>query len=339
MSEQKITTAPVPFKKLAEQPELLSGGHRLCAGCAESMIVRQVLMASRYPVVVVLATGCLEVASTVYPATAWRVPVLHNAFENAAATVSGVEAAYRALRATKRVPDRDLRFIAFGGDGGTYDIGLQALSGALERGGRFLYVCLNNEGYMNTGIQRSSATPVYAETSTTPVGEVRRGKVGWRKDLTAIVVAHDIPYVAQTAPSALRPHDLKNKVARALEVRGPAFVNVLSACTRGWRYDSADTIAVTQLAIDTCYWPLFEVIDGNWHLNYKPKEKLPVRDWLAVQGRFRHLLKDERLMREIQSRIDREWEALLERCGEAGGTAAGRDPAPAPQRRTRTGSQ
>ncbi len=322
MFQHKTATAPVSLKKLAEQPDLLTGGHRLCAGCAESAIVRQVLMASTYPVVAIMATGCLEVATTVYPATAWRVPMLHNAFENAAATASGAEAAYRALRAKGRIPDRELRFVVFAGDGGTYDIGFQSLSGALERGTRFLYICFNNEGYMNTGIQRSSATPLGADTSTTPVGEAVLGKPGWRKDLTGIVVAHNAPYVAQTAPTAFRPHDLKNKVARALEAPGPAFINVLSACTRGWRYEPADTIAITQLAIDTCYWPLFEVIDGKWHLNYKPKQKRPIMDWLSAQGRFRHLLKQGRLVAEIQARIDSEWDTLLERCGEAPVAAA-----------------
>jgi pyruvate ferredoxin oxidoreductase beta subunit len=317
MTREQPNITPVPFKKLAEQAALLTGGHRLCAGCAESIIVRQVLMASRYPVVVVLGTGCLEVATTVYPSTAWEVPVLHCAFENAAATASGVQAAYRALRASNRLPLPELRVIVFAGDGGTYDIGLQSLSGALERGTRFTYVCLNNEGYMNTGIQRSSATPFGAETTTTPAGERTTGKIEWRKNLTDIIVAHDIPYIAQSAPSAYRPHDLKTKAAKAFEVDGPSFINVLSACTRGWRYEPAQTIAVTELAVETCYWPLFEVIGGKWRLNYKPHHKRPIRDWLAVQGRFQHLLQKPELIDEIQQRIDREWEALLQRCGES----------------------
>ncbi len=313
---EQIAVTPVQFKKLAEQPELLAGGHRLCAGCAESIIVRQVLMASRYPLVVVLATGCLEVATTVYPSTAWKVSVLHNAFENAAASISGVEAAYRVLRDKKRIPDREIRFVVFAGDGGTYDIGFQSLSGALERGNRFLYVCLNNEGYMNTGIQRSSATPSGAQTSTTPVGQKMAGKIDWRKNLTDIVVAHNIPYVAQSAPTALRPHDLKTKVAKALEVDGPSMINVLAACNRGWRHEPHETVALSQLAIDTCYWPLFEVTNGAWHLNYKPKNKRPLTEWFSRQGRFQHLAKNQQLLEQIQARIDGEWETLLRRCGE-----------------------
>jgi pyruvate ferredoxin oxidoreductase beta subunit len=310
-------TVPVPFKKLLEKADPLSGGHRLCSGCAEPIIVRQIIMACNHPVVVVLATGCLEVATSIYPHTAWKVPMLHNAFENAAATASGVEAAYRILREKKRIPERDVRFVAFGGDGGTYDIGFQSLSGALERRTRFVYVCLNNEGYMNTGIQRSSATPMGAQTSTTPIGEMSTGKVEWRKNLTDIVVAHDIPYAAQSAPTAFRPHDLKNKAAKAFEAGGPAFLNVLSACDRGWRYEPRDTITLTQMAIDTCYWPLFEIIEGKWHLNYKPKNKRPITDWLRPQGRFQHLLKNEQLLEQMQARIDRDWQTLLERCGEA----------------------
>lgn len=306
-------------KELSSRLNLLSGGHRLCAGCAESVVVRQVLLASPYPVVVVNATSCLEVATTIYPYTAWRVPWLHSLFENAAATVSGVEAAWRALQRRGKLPQEKIAFIVFAGDGGTYDIGLQSLSGALERGHRFLYVCLNNEGYMNTGIQRSSATPLGAHTTTTPAGEVLPGKLQWRKDLTGIVAAHNIPYAAQAALTPQPLTDLTTKVRRALEAEGPAFINVYSPCNRGWRFDPADTIRISQLAVETCYWPLFEVVDGHWRLTYSPREKKPVAQWLEAQGRFRHLLKPEHrhVMEEIQARVDREWEALLARTGRA----------------------
>jgi pyruvate ferredoxin oxidoreductase beta subunit len=310
-----MATKLIP-KELAKKPDRLSPGHRLCAGCAAPIIVRQILAAIDDPVVVANATGCLEVATTIYPYTAWRVPWIHNAFENAAATIAGVETAYRSLVRQGKIPDRNVKFIAFGGDGGTYDIGLQALSGALERGHQFLYVCYNNEAYMNTGIQRSGATPLGAHTTTSPAGSVIPGKTQMRKDLTAIVAAHNIPYVAQAAPSQWK--DLMEKTRKAVNCSGPAFLNVLSSCNRGWRHETYETLEITQLAVDTCYWPLFEVENGVWRLTYKPKEKLPVEEWLKRQGRFRHLFRPENrhLIDELQAEVDRRWERLLFLCGE-----------------------
>ena len=304
-------------KELSKRPERLAPGHRLCAGCGASIIVRQMLAAIDAPVVIANATGCLEVGTTIYPYTAWRVPWIHNAFENAASTISGVEAAYRSLVRQGKIPDQNIRFLAFGGDGGTYDIGLQALSGAVERGHQFLYICYDNGAYMNTGIQRSSATPHGAHTTTSPAGKVIPGKQGYRKDLTAIMAAHDIPYVAQAAPSQWR--DLMKKTRKAVDCGGPAFMNVLSSCNRGWRHGTDETIEITQLALDTCYWPLFEVEDGEWQLTYKPKEKLPVETWLKRQGRFRHLFRPENrhVIDELQAKVDRRWERLLKLCGEA----------------------
>jgi pyruvate ferredoxin oxidoreductase beta subunit len=269
------------------------------------------------PVVLANATGCLEVATTIYPYTAWRVPWIHNAFENAASTISGVEAAYRSMVRQGKIEDKNVKFISFGGDGGTYDIGLQALSGAAERGHQFLYVCYDNGAYMNTGIQRSSATPYGAHTTTSPAGEVIPGKQQFRKDLTKIMAAHDIPYAAQAAPSRWR--DLMEKTRKAVNVDGPAFLNVLSSCNRGWRHATDETIEVTQLAVDTCYWPLYEVENGEWSLSYQPREKLPVEKWLERQGRFRHLFKPQNrhLIDEMQAEVDRRWEKLLELCGEA----------------------
>jgi pyruvate ferredoxin oxidoreductase beta subunit len=304
-------------KELSKRPERLAPGHRLCAGCGASIIVRQMLAAIDDPVVIANATGCLEVGTTIYPYTAWRVPWIHNAFENAASTISGVEAAYRSLVRQGKIPDQNVKFLAFGGDGGTYDIGIQALSGAVERGHQFLYICYDNGAYMNTGIQRSSATPHGAHTTTSPAGKVIPGKQGYRKDLTAIMAAHDIPYVAQAAPSQWR--DLMKKTRKAVDCGGPAFMNVLSSCNRGWRHGTDETIEITQLALDTCYWPLFEVEDGEWQLTYKPKEKLPVEEWLKRQGRFRHLFRPENrhVIDELQAEVDRRWERLLKLCGEA----------------------
>jgi pyruvate ferredoxin oxidoreductase beta subunit len=268
------------------------------------------------PVVLANATGCLEVATTIYPYTAWRVPWIHNAFENAASTISGVEAAYKSLVRQGKIEDQDVKFIAYGGDGGTYDIGLQALSGAVERGHQFLYVCYDNGAYMNTGIQRSSATPFGAHTTTSPAGSKIPGKQQFRKDLTRIMAAHDIPYVAQAAPSNWR--DLMEKTRKAVDCGGPAFMNVLSSCNRGWRHATDETIELTQLAVDTCYWPLYEVENGEWKLSYKPREKPPVEEWLKRQGRFRHLFKPQNrhMIGQMQEEVDRRWEELLALCGE-----------------------
>jgi pyruvate ferredoxin oxidoreductase beta subunit len=304
-------------KELSKRPERLAPGHRLCAGCGASIIVRQMMAAIDDPVVIANATGCLEVGTTIYPYTAWRVPWIHNAFENAASTISGVEAAYRSMVQQGKIPDQNVKFIAYGGDGGTYDIGLQALSGAAERGHQFLYVCYDNGAYMNTGIQRSSATPLGASTTTSPAGKVIPGKQQPRKDLTAIMAAHNMPYVAQAAPSQWR--DLMQKTRKAVNCGGPAFMNVLSSCNRGWRHGTDETIEITQLAVDTCYWPLYEVENGEWRLTYRPKEKPPVEEWLKRQGRFRHLFRPENrhVIDKLQAEVDLRWERLLRLCGEA----------------------
>ncbi len=303
-------------KELAKKEDLLAPGHRLCAGCGASIVVRQMLAAIDDPVVIGNATGCLEVATTIYPYTAWRVPWMHNAFENAASTVSGIEAAYRSMVRQGKIPEQNVKFIAYGGDGGTYDIGIQALSGAVERGHQFLYVCYDNGAYMNTGIQRSSATPLGAHTTTSPAGKVIPGKQQSRKDLTAIMAAHNIPYVAQAAPSHWR--DLMKKTRKAVNCGGAAFMNVLASCNRGWRHGTDETIEITQLAVDTCFWPLYEVEDGEWNLTYKPKEKLPIEDWLKRQGRFRHLFRPENrhVIDEFQEEVDLRWDRLLKLCGE-----------------------
>ncbi len=305
------------LKELSKREERLAPGHRLCAGCAESIIVRQILAAIDEPVVIANATGCLEVGTTIYPYTAWRVPWIHNAFENAASTISGAESAYRALVKRGRIEDENVKFLAFAGDGGTYDIGIQALSGAMERGHQFMYVCLDNGAYMNTGIQRSSATPFGAHTTTSPAGKVIPGKQQFRKDMAAIAAAHNIPFVAQASPH--RWKDLMRTARKGVAANGPAFLNVLSSCNRGWRHPTDQTLEVSRLAVDTCYWPLFEVQDGEWKLSYRPKEKLPIEEWLKTQGRFRHLFRPENkhLIGELQVEVDRRWERLLKVCGQA----------------------
>ncbi len=300
------------LKELCKEPELFSTGHRACAGCGEVLAVRQILLAAVKPIVCVMPTGCLEIVSTIYPHTAWQVPMFHNAFENAAATISGVEAAYKVFRRKGSI-SKDINFIAFGGDGGTYDIGFQALSGAVERGHRFLYVCLDNEAYMNTGIQRSSATPLGAHTTTSPAGEKIPGKLQWRKEIVEIMIAHDIPYAAQA--SIQNWNDLSNKVRKALSTQGPSFINVLVPCPLGWGYPSEKTVEMSRLAVDTCFWPLYECENGVYKLNYNPKEKKPVVEWLKGQDRFRHIFKPENkaLLEDFQKEVDRRWEKLVKR--------------------------
>ncbi len=305
------------LKDLSKKEDLLSSGHRLCPGCGAPIIVRQVLLTSDTPVVVCCPTGCLEVATTIYPYTAWKVPFIHNAFENAASTICGVESAYRSLKKQGKI-DREIRFIAFGGDGGTYDIGLQAISGALERGHRFLYICYDNEAYMNTGIQRSSASPRGAFTTTSPPGKaIPEGKTEFRKDLTKIIAAHNIPYVAQASPGHY--NDLMKKVQKALNANGPSFINILSPCPRGWRYPADQTIEIAKLAVLTGFWPLYEIENGKYRITYKPrKKKKPLKDFLVAQGRFKHLFRDENkgILEELQREVDRKEKELMIGAGE-----------------------
>lgn len=296
-------------KEAAKQKELFTGGHRACAGCGAAIVARQVLMAAGPDTVVVSATGCLEVVSTIFPYTAWNVPFLHSAFENAAATISGVESLYRSWTRQGKY-NKKVNFIAFGGDGGTYDIGLQSLSGAMERGHNILYICYNNEAYMNTGVQRSGATPRGADTTTAPAGKVRQGKEQFRKDLTEIMVAHKIPYVAQAVVGNWR--DLTSKVEKALAIDGPKFINVFQPCRLGWSYKPEATCEIGRLAVETCVWPLYEVTNGVYKVT-KPKEKKSAIEWMKMQGRFRHLSKPENkpILDAIQANIDSNWQALL----------------------------
>jgi pyruvate ferredoxin oxidoreductase beta subunit len=279
------------------------------------MVVRVVLGTITRPTVVVNATGCLEVATTRFPTTAWNVPWVHVAFENAAAVASGIEAAKRALARRESLPSaEDVAIVVFAGDGGTYDIGMQALSGALERGHRFMFVCYDNEAYMNTGVQRSGATPFGAGTTTSPVGLESFGKSQRRKDMTAIAVAHHVPYVAQAASTYW--HDLSLKVERAASVDGPAFLNVLTDCPLGWGHEPRLAPHVIGAAVETRFWPLYEVVDGRYRLTYEPPKPLPVERWLEGQQRFAHLLRPENaeLVELIQETVDRDWAELGSLC-------------------------
>ncbi len=307
------------LKEAAKKPERFTGGHRMCAGCGAPVVVRQILRAMKPEdhAVIGAATGCLEVSTFIYPYTSWNDSFIHNAFENAGASISGAEAAYSAMRKKGRI-NYDTKFIAFGGDGGTYDIGLQSLSGAMERGHDMVYVCYDNGAYMNTGIQRSSATPKYADTTTSPAGKKIPGKMQVRKDLTEVIANHHIPYVAQTAAVG-NMKDLYEKAEKAIYTKGAAFMNVLAPCPRGWQYNTPDLMDINKLAVETCFWPLYEVIDGKYVINYIPKNKLPVSEFLKVQGRFKHIFKagNEYMIDEIQAEVDNRWATLLKLAGQA----------------------
>ena len=307
----------VKITEIVEKPQKLTSGHRFCPGCGAPIVVKMVLSSIDKPVVVACATGCLEVSTTVYPYTSWKTPFIHSAFENAGATISGVEAAYNALKKRGKVTE-EIYFVAFGGDGGTYDIGLQSLSGALERGHDFVYVCYDNGAYMNTGVQRSSATPIGAATTTSPAGKEIPGKPHYKKDLTRIVIAHEIPYVAQASISHWK--DLIEKSKKAFETKGPAFINVIAPCPTGWVYDPADTVKLAREAVYSCIWPLYEIENGKYKLNFNPKKKkIDISWWLKQQKRFRHLFEPENeyLIEEIQGDIDRRWKMLLEECDDS----------------------
>ena len=304
------------LKENLMKEDRLSGGHRMCAGCGSPIAVRTVLRAlnPEDKAVVCSATSCLEVSTFMYPYTAWKDSFIHNAFENAAATISGVETAYRAMKKRGKLDDT-YKFIAFGGDGGTYDIGFQSLSGAMERGHDMVYVCYDNEAYMNTGIQRSSSTPHFADTTTTPQGTVIPGKMQQKKNLTKIMVAHGIPYVAQTTFIG-NFKDITEKAHKAIYTEGPTFVNVLCPCPRGWQYSPELLPELCRLAVETCVWPLYEVIDGVWHLSYEPKRKLPVTEFMRLQGRFKHCFQpgNEWTLEEAQKWVDSKWDQLLSKC-------------------------
>ena len=299
------------LKDLAQMEDRLVAGHGMCLGCGIPLIFKVVLRATEDPLIIANATGCLEVCTTIFPRTAWNLTWVHSAFENAASTIAGVEAMYKALKRKGKIPkDKTIKFLGTGGDGGTYDIGLQALSGTMERGHDVVYLCYDNNAYANTGGQRSSATPLGASATTSPAGTQSPGKLQWRKDLTKILTAHNIPYVAQASPN--RWQDLYNKAKKAFEIEGPAFLNVQCLCPTEWKYEEAKGVELAKIAVDTCVWPLYEVENGKYKLNYKPKEKKPILEWIKPQGRFRHLFKEENawVLEEFQKKVDEEWEEL-----------------------------
>ncbi len=301
-------------KRTVTKDEPFAPGHRACVGCGQSLAVRLACKAIGRNSIIVCATGCIEVYSSPLPYTAWRIPWIHTLFENTAAVASGIEAGLKVMTRKGRGPKEKVNIVAIAGDGGTSDIGMQALSGALERGHDFVYICFDNEAYMNTGVQRSSATPYGASTTTQPAGKVSIGQVTWKKNLPAIAVAHDIPYVATACPSY--PFDLMAKVAKAVAIPGPAYIHVLSVCPTGWRCPTDITIKMGRLAVQTGVFPIYEVVDGEYKLNLDPPQLKPVSEYLKIQGRFRHLSEDS--IDAIQERVTKEYAKLKERCKKAG---------------------
>lgn len=305
------------LKQFSKSAERFEGAHLLCPGCVHGMIVREVLNAVDGPIAIGNSTGCLEVSTAVYPHTSWNVPWIHIGFENGSTAICGAEAMYKALERKGKYKGQKPKFVAFGGDGATYDIGFQWISGCFERGHDFTYICLDNEVYANTGGQRSGSTPLGASTSTTPAGKVSYGKKQKKKDLLSIMAAHGSPYVAQVAPNKWK--DMNAKIKKAIDTEGPTFINAMSACTTEWKFNSNHTVEMSDLAVDSLVFPLYEIIDGHeLRITYRPKKVIPVRDYLAAQGRFKHLFKpeNEHIIEQFQKDVDARWE-LLQRREEA----------------------
>jgi len=291
------------------EEEYFSAGHRACAGCGAAIAMRLLTKAAGKNTILVESTGCMEVISTPYPETAWKLPWIHGAFENAAAIGAGVEAALNALN------KKDVKVIAFGGDGGTYDIGIGGLSGMFERGNNVTFVCYDNEAYMNTGVQRSGSTPFAASTTTSPSGKESFGKTQFKKDLVHILASHGSPYVA-TATIGY-PQDAYRKIRKAIETKGPTFVNIYCGCVPGWKYEMSKTIELSKLGVDTGVTPLFEIINGKHTVGMPrdPEKLKPVAEYLQPQGRFRHLFKPgqkEDILKQIQEQVNANLKLLLE---------------------------
>ena len=302
------------LKQFSNVAERFEGSHLLCPGCAHGMIVREVLNAVEGPLLIGTSTGCLEVSTAVYPYTSWNVPWIQIGFENSSTAISGAEAMYKALVKKGKYNGKKPKFVAFGGDGSTYDIGFQWISGCFERGHDITYICLDNEVYANTGGQRSGSTPLGSSTSTSPAGSVSYGKKEKKKDILLIMAAHGAPYVAQVAPNKWK--DMNKKIKRALDTEGPTFINAMSACTTEWRFSSNKTVEVSDLAVDSLVFPLFEIIDGKeLNITYRPKNIVPVRDYLGAQARFKHLFKpeNEHIIEQLQKDVNNRWEYLQRR--------------------------
>ncbi len=276
---------------------LFASGHTACAGCGQSLAARLVIDALGKNTIVANSTGCLEVFSTKYPESSWQVPFVHSLFENSAAVASGVEAALKYLGKKDSI-----NVLAQGGDGGTADIGLQALSGMLERGHDILYVCYDNEAYMNTGIQRSGLTPFDANTTTSPAGVNSAGNMRPKKPMPEITLAHGIPYMATCSIAFLQ--DLQRKVKKAASIKGPKYIQIHVPCPLGWRHEPQLTYPVAKLAVETGLFPVVEFENGVL-ISKKQIKPLPVEEYLKVQGRFKHLVNNAEQIKLIQGIADR----------------------------------
>ena len=296
--------------RLLTERENFAPGHRACVGCGEALAVRLACKAMGQNVVVANATGCMEIVASQLPYTTWRVPWIHTLFENTAAVASGIEASLKVMMRKGRIVEQDINVVAIAGDGGTADIGLQALSGAMERGHNFLYLCFDNEAYMNTGIQRSSATPYGASTTTSPAGKESIGQFSWKKDMPAIAAAHNIPYVATACPSY--PLDLVEKVKKGLKTKGPAYIQIFSVCPTGWRCPANLTIKLGRLAAETGAFPLYEVENGKYKMSMKLEKLRPIADYMKPQRRFRHLSEDT--VKQIEERMAEDYYKLVEKA-------------------------
>ena len=279
--------------------ELFFQGHSSCAGCPEVIAIRNILDVAGKNTIISNVTGCSEIISTPYPTTSWGVPYIHVAFETAASVASGIEAALKKLK-------KQVNIIALAGDGATFDIGFQALSGMLERGHKVCYICLDNAAYMNTGIQRSSATPYGASTTTSPAGSVSIGNITRKKPIVDIVAAHRIPYAASASIGFI--NDLKEKTKKALK-KQPSFINIDCPCPLGWRFDSSKTIEIAKLGVETGVVPIYEIEDGKLKINKEPGK--PVKEYIKSQGRFKHLTDKD--IEKIQKMVDEDWKSLKQR--------------------------
>jgi pyruvate/2-oxoacid:ferredoxin oxidoreductase beta subunit len=287
------------IKAAIPREEIMGPGHLACQGCGATILMRHALKALGRETCITIPACCWSVIDGPFPHSAAGVPLFHTGFAAAAATASGIRAAYEVLGKDQ------INVVAWAGDGGTYDIGIQALSGAAERNDDILYVCYDNEAYMNTGVQRSAATPQLAWTSTTPV---EHPKKTIKKDMVSIMAAHRIPYIATATVAYIE--DLIEKFQKAREIKGTRFILLFSPCPAGWKSKPEDTVKLARLAVQTRIFPLLEIVDGtDWRMSVKPKKSVPVMEYLKLQGRFRHVSEEQ--LQQIQRNVDAEWSLLL----------------------------
>ncbi|MFP4116497.1 MAG: pyruvate synthase subunit PorB [Candidatus Aenigmatarchaeota archaeon] len=300
--------------KFKHEEDLFCSGHRACPGCGAALTSKLVTEATGSQTILSMPTGCMEVTTTPYPESAWGISWMHNIFENSAAIAGGIETAYKAFDKRNKegyMDHDDVNFVVLAGDGATFDIGIRSLSGMMERGHDVLYICYDNEAYMNTGIQRSSSTPIGAATTTSPAGKESHGENIHKKDMPSIAAAHGLEYVATA--SIAYPEDFQKKVKKALEIEGPKYIQVFSPCPRGWRHDAKNSVKIARLAVETGMYPIYEMENGQITNVKKIKDRKPVEEYLKTQGRFKHLFEQEggeEVIEELQQIADANAEEL-----------------------------